>query len=51
MKNGTCKYVATFKFDHQHLGEVVAKVVAMAATIEDIPEYKNKINSSITWLI
>ena len=51
MKNGTCKYAATCKFDHQPPGEVVSKVVAMDATTEDIPEDNNKMDSGIAWLI
>ena len=51
MKTRTCKYAVTCKFDHPPPGEDVAKVVAMAATTEDIPEDDNKMDSCIAWLI
>ena len=47
MKNRTCKYATTCKFDHPTLGEYVAKVVVMDATNED----NNNMDLGIAWLI
>ena len=44
MKNGTCKYGATCKFDHPPAEEFLAKYVAMVATTKDTSVDYHKID-------